>query len=163
VPPAGPATPFISSASVTTTPVKPISRRSRSNIAARDSVAGRSPVSTGTRMCAVITAWVPALMAAANGARSRSRNSSMGTSTVGSSRCESELVAPWPGKCLAQAATPTDWRPVIAAAAWAATFGASAPKARVPMMGFSSVVLTSMVGARFRLNPAASRSSPIAR
>ena len=85
--------------------------RSRSTRTARLKVAGPSPVSAGTRMCAVMIARTPASTTAANGGRSRSRSSAADTSTVGSSWWESATVAPWPGKCLAQAATPADWRP----------------------------------------------------
>ena len=128
-----------------------------------ENVAGASLVSAGTRMWAVMIDLVPASIAAANGGRSRSCSNSTDASTVGSSRWESATVAPWPGKCLAQAATPACWSPSTAAAAWAATSFGSAPKLRVPMMGLSSAVLTSTVGARSRLIPASSSSAPIAR
>ena len=64
------------------------------------SVAGASS-SAGTRTCAVMIVCTPAAIAARNG----SSPSSTSPVTVGSSRWESCSVAPWPGKCLAHAAT----------------------------------------------------------
>ena len=61
----------------------------------------------GTRMCAVMIDCTPAAIAARNGSRP-SRTSPV---TVGSSRCESCSVSPWPGKCFAHAATPCACRP----------------------------------------------------
>ncbi len=78
----------------------------------RESVAGRSGSRAGTRMWALITARVPAAMAARNGASSRSASTSAGTSMRGRAWWESTAVSPWPGKCLVQAATPADCRPV---------------------------------------------------
>ena len=71
-------------------------------------------------------------------------------------------MAPWPGKCLAQAETPAACRPVTAAAAWAATRCGSVPKLRVPMVGLSSELLTSTAGAMSRVTPTAASSSPMA-
>ena len=59
-------------------------------------------------------------------------------------------VSPWPGKCLAQAATPADCRPSTQAAACRATSAGSAPKLRTPMTGLSGEELTSTSGARSR-------------
>ncbi|RAO63095.1 hypothetical protein PSN01_00666 [Micromonospora saelicesensis] len=160
-PPAATAAPFISSASVMTVPVKPYSVRSRSTRTARLKVAGSAPVSAGTRMCAVITARAPAATMAAKGGRSRWRSRLSGASTVGSSWWESVTVAPCPGKCLAQAATPAACNPATAAAEWAATRTGSAPKDRVPITGLSSAVLTSTVGARLTVMPSAASSAPI--
>ena len=96
----------ISSASEITTPPKPSSRRSRPVTAAEENVAGRSPVSSGTRRCPGMMAKDPAAMAATNGGRSRVRSSASVPATVASVRCESPAVLPCPGKCLAHAATP---------------------------------------------------------
>ena len=97
---------FISSASLTTTPPKPSSSRSRPVTAAGENVAGRSPVSPRTRRCPGMMAKDPAAMAATNGGRSRTRSSAIVPETVASVRCESAAVLPCPGKCLAHAATP---------------------------------------------------------
>ncbi len=72
----------------------------------RERVAGRSGSSAGTRMCALITARVPAAIAARNGASSRASMTERSASMRGSASCESTAVSPWPGKCLVQAATP---------------------------------------------------------
>ena len=77
-----------------------------------DRVAGWSGSRAGTRMCALITARVPAAMAARNGASSRSVSTAGSASMRGSAWWESTAVSPWPGKCLVQAATPADCRPV---------------------------------------------------
>ena len=161
--PRTPDAPRISSASDTITPSKPSSPRSRPPSAAGDRVAGRSPVMAGTRMWAVITARTPASMAAAKGGRSRRRSTSSGASMTGRSWWESVMVAPWPGKCLAQAATPASCNPSTAAAACAATRAGSAPNERVPITGLSSAVFTSTVGAMSRVTPREASSTPIAR
>ena len=103
---------------------------------------------------ALVTAFVPAATTAANGGRSRSRSTCAGTSTVGSARCESTMVAPWPGKCLAQVPSPASTRPAAKARAWAATRSGSSPKARVPITGFSGSDAMSRQGARSRSTPA---------
>ena len=69
-------------------------------------MAGESP-SARTTMCAVMIDCTPAAMAARNGS---SATSSI-DSTTGSARCESTDVSPWPGKCLAHAATPARCSP----------------------------------------------------
>ena len=76
-------------------------------------------------MCEVITAAAPASTAAANGTSSRAARVSGSTSMRGRSRWLSVAVSPWPGKCLAQAATPVDWSPRVQAATWAATCSGS--------------------------------------
>ena len=72
----------ISSASETITPVNRSSPRSSPVSAAPDTVAGRSPVSSGTRRWLGMMARVPALIAASNGGRSRRRRSSSPPSMV---------------------------------------------------------------------------------
>ncbi len=126
-------------------------------------MAGVSPVSVGTATCAVITDLAPAPMAARNGASSRSRSTSRLTSTTGTSRWESTRVAPWPGKCLTQAATRTDCRPSTAATVCRATRSGTVPNDLVPMTGLSASVLTSALGAMSRLMPQAASSEPMAR
>ncbi len=56
-------------------------------------------------------------------------------------------MSPWPGKCLAQAATPADWRPRIQAAEWRETRSVLAPKERTPITGFRGLEFTSALGA----------------
>ena len=73
------------------------------------------------------------------------------------------MVLPWPGKCLAHAATPAAWRPRTAAAACRLTRPVRSPNARVPMTGFPVAVFTSTDGARSTLMPTAARSAPSAR
>ena len=145
------------------TPVNPSSPRSRPLRAAADSVAGASPVSSGTRRWPGITPRTPAAMAAANGGRSRRRSRSRLACTVTMPWWESALVLPCPGKCFAHAATPAACRPRTAAAACRATRSGSAPNDRMPMTGLSAAVFTSTDGARFTLMPRAARSWPSAR
>ena len=77
-----------------------------------------------------MTAAVPASMAATNGTSSRAASVDMSTFSTGSARWLSSAVSPWPGKCLAHAATPADCSPRVHAATWAATaVGADGPEA----------------------------------
>ena len=90
-------------------------------------------------MWEVITAATPASDAAANGTSSRAARVPASTSTTGSARWLSWSVSPWPGKCLAHAATPASWTPISHAAACAATRPGPGPKLRVPMTGLSAL------------------------
>ena len=63
-------------------------------------------------MWALITARVPAAIAARNGASSRAWSTEGAASMRGIAWWESTAVSPCPGKCLVQAATPADCRPV---------------------------------------------------
>ena len=153
----------ISSASETITPVKPSSPRSSPVIAAADTVAGRSPVSSGTRRWLGMMPMLPALIAASNGGRSTSRSSARPPSMVAMASWLSVPVRPWPGKCLVHAATPALCSPVTAAPVCRATRAVSAPKERVPTAGLSAAPSTSAHGARLKLIPSAARSRPIAR
>ena len=75
----------------------------------RRAAPGRGP---GTTMWEVITEAMPASTAAANGTSSRAaRVVEVDVDDVGSSRWLSCAVSPWPGKCLAQAATPASCEP----------------------------------------------------
>ena len=129
-------TAFISSASVTIVPVNPSSSRSSPVSWARLSVAGTSSTAGTTRWADMI-ARVPAAIAARNGASSTSSSSSRVAETTGSPRCESTSVAPWPGKCFAQAATPPACSPVTNAATWRETSAGSEPNERTPITGLS--------------------------
>ena len=153
----------ISSASETITPVNPSSPRSSPVIAAADTVAGRSPVSSGTRRWLGMMARVPALIAASNGGRSTSRSSARLPSMVAMASWVSVPVRPCPGKCLVHAATQAPCRPATAAAVCRDTRPVSAPKDRVPTAGLSAVPSTSAHGARSKLIPSAARSAPMAR
>lgn len=73
----------------------------------RESVAGSSDGSSaGTTMCAVMTESIRARIAARNGGASSSSHCSRVCPMTGSPVWLSVLVSPWPGKCLAVAATP---------------------------------------------------------
>ena len=118
--PTAPDAPAISRASLTSTPEKPSSPRSRSSRTIRLIVAG----------CCSIQLWqqdvrrhdrpAPASMAAANGSSSRSR-SCRGSGRPQATKRGIGAVSPWPGKCLAVAAMPVDWRPRTQAAPCRAT------------------------------------------
>ena len=108
-------------------------------------------------------AMVPARIAAAKGGRSRWRSSARPPSMVAMASCVSVPVRPWPGKCLAHAATPAPCRPATAAAVCRDTRSVSAPNERVPTAGLSAEPSTSAHGARLKLIPRAARSRPMAR
>ncbi len=101
-------------------------------------------------------AWTPASIAARNGVRATSSIES----TTGRVRCESSDVSPWPGKCLAHAATPALWSPCTNAATCRATRSPSDPNERIPITGFCGFVFTSATGAKSRFTPAAASSAP---
>ena len=100
-----------------------------------------------TTTCAVITARTPASTAARNGSELRPGR----RPTTGSSRCESCRVSPWPGKCLAQAATPAPLR-ARARTPRRGARRAPAPSRRrgSPITGLSGFVFTSATGAQVR-------------
>ncbi len=80
----------------------------------------------------------------------------------GSPWCESTTVSPWPGKCLAHAATPVDCSPSTNAAECRATRSGSSPKLRTPMTGLSGEEFTSTLGARSSPMPSPASSLPMA-
>ena len=100
-------------------------RRSRARCAAaRPRPSSRSPAPRRRRRsgCARSSRRAPRPRPRRRTAGARARAGGRGrASEDGSSRCESATVSPWPGKCLAQAATPTLWRPSTKAATWRAT------------------------------------------
>ena len=103
----------------------------------------------------IIMAAIPALLAALNGTRSVSHIWSSLPSITGSSTWGSTGVLAFPGKCLAVAATPFDWKPLICATACFATCSGSVPMLRVPTLGLWILWVISMAGARFQLIPRA--------
>ena len=105
-----------------------------------------------------MTACVPEAIAARNGSSAASRS----PSTTGRSRWESTDVSPWPGKCLAQAATPCRCVPSTKAATWRATSPGSEPKLRTPITGLCASTFTSATGARFTFTPTPARRAAIA-
>lgn len=114
----------------------------------RDRVAGSSDGSRdGTTMWAVITASIPAAIADRNGGASSVSHSSRVWWMYGSLVWLSSVVSPWPGKCLAVAATPVPRYPFTCAATSRATARGSAPKDRTPMTGLAGSTFTSATGA----------------
>ena len=73
----------------------------------REKVAGVFDGSrAGRERCVVMMLATPAPMAARKGARCTRENSAAGMRIVGRETWASTVAAPFPGKCLAQAATP---------------------------------------------------------
>ncbi len=103
----------MSMASVKRRPSKPISRRSTPLRTAADRVAGSPlpPLRAGTVMWAVMTAPMPASMAAWKGRSSTESMRARSWGMVGRARWESVSVSPWPGKCLPHARTEALPRP----------------------------------------------------
>lgn len=100
----------MSRASVTTTPSKPRRSRSRPVTIGRERVAGSlEGSSAGKTMCAVMMASTPASTAARKGGSSNSSQAARVCRITGSPTWLSVSVSPWPGKCLAVAATPAPW------------------------------------------------------
>ena len=136
------------SASVTMRPSKPSCWRSSHCSISRESVAGTpAGSSAGKATCAVMIDATPASIAARNGTRSVWNSVSWSVSTVGSASCESTVVRPCPGKCFAQASTPSAWQASIHSVARAATVAGSEPSDRVPTIGFSGRTSRSHTGA----------------
>ena len=88
------------SASVTTRPRKPRSRRSSPVTTFRDRVAGVPGSTAWTAMWATITDETPPSTPAAKGTRSLLRSWRSDLSWTGISRWLSAGTDPWPGKCL---------------------------------------------------------------
>ena len=149
----------ISSASVTTVPPKPSSPRSSSWVMRGLTVAWRSGSSAGACRWPVITARAPASIPARNGPNSTASSSRRERSSTAVAKCESLQVAPWPGKCFRQAATPVPWMPRTAAATCRPATAGSAEKARSPITGLRGSTATSATGARFSVTPAAAQRS----
>jgi hypothetical protein len=126
---------------------------------ARDSVAGTSGSSSRTTTWAVMIVATPAWIALRNGGSSTSSSRERECSTTGSARCESTSVSPWPGKCFAQAATPSSCRPWMSAAPRRPTSSGSSPNERSPMIGFFGFESTSTTGAKSQRIPQALSSN----
>src|SRR5699024_4900480 len=123
------STPCISNASEMVTPSNPSRPRNRSVITGALRVVG-SGSRASTITCALITLAAPPRSAGTNPARCRRSNSSRSRATRASERCESTSLAPSPGKCLRQAATPVDCRPSIHARQCSPPWVASPEKER---------------------------------
>jgi len=138
-----------------------MSRRNRSTRIAGSRVAAASLARPGYATCADMTQATSAATAR-KGSRSASRVS-LDAPTCGSSACESVVVRPWPGKCFAQAATPTSWQASIHARPSIATRSGSGPKLRVPTIGFRGSTSRSRTGASARLRPSPRASRAVVR
>ena len=89
----------------------------------------------------------PDRASARKGTSSTARRRARSWGRCGKAWCESWLVSPCPGKCLAQAATPADWSPLASAVPRRATSPGSREKLRSPMTGLCGFVSTSTTGA----------------
>ena len=96
-------TAFISIASDTTRPLKPSESFKTPVTIGRDNVEGKFFVESnaGISIWAIITPLMPALIACLKGYSSSVSSRFLLKGNKGRSRCESTLVSPWPGKCLA--------------------------------------------------------------
>ena len=153
----------ITRASVTISPSKPSSCRSRPSSTAGERVAGRSPSRAAISRWAVITLATPAAMAARKGGSSTASSRSRLWRRSGSSRWESLLVSPWPGKCLAQQSTPSAWAPRRKAAARVAAVAGSSPQARTLITGLAGLLLTSQTGPSTQFRPSSRAWRPVQR
>ena len=156
----------MSRASLTTTPEKPSSPRSRSCSRTRLIVAGWLLSSCGSRMWDVMITRHPAIDCCGEWQQLALPQLGEERLTTSSETCESCAVSPCPGKCLALAATPVDCRPATQARPCRATISASLPKLRTPITGLSERELTSTQGAKLTVQPAhaaTSRSRPRSR
>ena len=102
-------------------------------------------------------------MAAWKGGSSTESSRSRPWGISGSARWESVLVSPWPGKCLAQASTPSAWQPRTNAAARAADAGTVSPQARTLITGLAGLLLTSQTGPSTQLSPSSRAWRPVQR
>ena len=132
--PPGPPAPCISSASVITTPSKPSSSRSSSTTAGSASPARRRGAEADVRGHDRAR---PGLDGRAERRQLALEQRRARASAVGSARCESASVSPWPGKCFAHAATPALCRPSTNAATCRATSCGSEPNERTPTIGLA--------------------------
>ena len=153
----------ITRASVTTSPSKPRSRRSRPSSTAGARVAGRAPSRASSSRWAVITLATPAAIAARKGGNSTASSRSRLWRSSGSSRWESLAVSPWPGKCLAQQSTPSAWAPRRKAAARREAVAGSSPQARTLITGLAGLLLTSQTGPSTQFRPSSRAWRPVQR
>ena len=89
----------------------------------------------------------PAAIAARNGTSSRRSSVARSAETSTVVWCVSSVVAPCPGKCFGDVATPAPSDPVTQLAQYRATVAASSPNERVPMTGLRGSTFTSHTGA----------------
>ena len=106
-------TAFISIQSLITKPEKPSSFLSKSVTIFFDIVAGTSLSIAGNTMWEIVTALKGEWTAFAKGISSTLSSSARVLRTVGSVKCESTEVSPWPGKCFAELNTPPSAKPRI--------------------------------------------------
>ena len=149
--PCSPLAPVMSSASVTMTPSKPSSSRSRPCRMRGERVAGLlRRRAAGSRMCEVMIVRAPAAIAARNGTssrcaqrleRQRRRRAARGASPVACRR--------GPGSAWRSRRRRSHWMPAHPGRRRArATSSGSAPKLRTPMTGLSGLEFTSTSGAK---------------
>mmetsp|Transcript_29813 Transcript_29813/g.53614 ORF Transcript_29813/g.53614 Transcript_29813/m.53614 type:complete len:218 (-) Transcript_29813:699-1352(-) len=143
-------TAFMSNESENTIPSYPSWVRRMSWMKTEDIVAGLPGSTFGYRMCAVMIPLTFARTAAAKGFSSTFQSASSDLCTCGSSKWESVVVSPWPGKCLATAPTDCACPALIMAAPSEATRLTLPLIARSPITGFDGLLLTSMTGSKLR-------------
>ena len=153
----------ITRASVTISPSKPRSRRSSPSSTAGARVAGRSASRASSSRWAVITLATPAAIAERKGGSSTASRRARLWGSRGSSRWESLLVSPWPGKCLAQQSTPSAWAPRRKAAARLDAVAGSSPQARTLITGLAWLLLTSQTGPSTQFRPSSRAWRPVQR
>ncbi len=150
----------MSSASLTTTPGEAqLVAEHREHPRGSASPAGRRGRRTTT--CAVITAGTPAPTAAANGARSRSRQTCLGRrrrrAARGGSRCGSRRA---PGSASRRPPRPPPASPRRRRRRAGRPGRASPPNDRTPITGLSGSQFTSRTGASTRSTPGGARPPP---
>lgn len=108
-------------------------------------------------MCPTITIGQPASIAFLNGTYSHDASSCAVSWVTAAPVCESSLVSPCPGKCLAQGSTPASSIALTWAATISPTSWGSLPKERGPITGLLGLVSTSATGAKSTLKPMSAR------
>ncbi len=152
----------IASESVTTSPAKPRSSRSRSVTTLRESEDGTRGSTARTSRCPTITAGSPASTAPRKGTRSDSSSPARVFVCTGSVRWLSAGTDPWPGKCLITGSTPDDEKPSAAATTCSDTARGRDDGEREPIVGSPGPDVTSASGAKSTVNPRPRSSAPLA-